>query len=136
MNIEPILNAPLPIQIHLATVVPAFLIGTWQIVLSTKGARLHRFFGYVYLILMSVTAISTIWISEVWPNGPLLGFSFIHLFIPLTFYGVYGALRGAWTGDIAMHKRAMIGLYLGGILIAGAITFMPGRLMHEVFFGV
>jgi uncharacterized membrane protein len=29
----------------------------------------------------------------------------------------------------------MIGLYLGGILLAGGLTFLPGRVMHQVFFG-
>jgi uncharacterized membrane protein len=29
----------------------------------------------------------------------------------------------------------MFGLYIGGLLIAGALTFAPGRLMHRLFFG-
>jgi len=29
----------------------------------------------------------------------------------------------------------MIGLYVGALLIAGAFTFLPGRLMHQIFFG-
>jgi uncharacterized membrane protein len=29
----------------------------------------------------------------------------------------------------------MYGLYIGGILIAGGLTLLPGRRMHEVFFG-
>jgi uncharacterized membrane protein len=29
----------------------------------------------------------------------------------------------------------MIGLYIGGILIAGGLAFMPGRIMHEMVFG-
>ena len=29
----------------------------------------------------------------------------------------------------------MIGLYFGGILIAGGLTFLPGRLMYRLFFG-
>jgi uncharacterized membrane protein len=38
-----LLHAPLAVKVHLATVLPAFAIGTWQIFLSTKGAPLHRF---------------------------------------------------------------------------------------------
>jgi uncharacterized membrane protein len=34
-----------------------------------------------------------------------------------------------------MHRFAMVSLYVGGILIAGAFTFVPGRLMYRVFFG-
>jgi len=55
MNIDPILQAPLAIQVHLATVLPAFAIGTWQIFFSTKGARWHRALGFVYLALMTIT---------------------------------------------------------------------------------
>jgi uncharacterized membrane protein len=135
MNFEPILNAPLAVQIHLATVVPAFAIGTWQIFFSTKGAPYHRFFGYIYLVLMSVTAIAALFISELMPGGPFFGFSPVHLFVPLTLFGVVGALRGAWTHNIPMHRGAMIGTYVGGILIAGGLTFLPGRVMYNVFFG-
>ena len=49
--------------------------------------------------------------------------------------GVVGALYYARRGDIARHKRAMIGTYVGAILIAGAFTLVPGRIMHAVLFG-
>ena len=29
----------------------------------------------------------------------------------------------------------MIGVYVGALLIAGALAFTPGRIMHEVVFG-
>jgi uncharacterized membrane protein len=29
----------------------------------------------------------------------------------------------------------MIGTYVGGILIAGGLTFLPGRVLYNVFFG-
>jgi uncharacterized membrane protein len=135
MNLDPIWSASLPIQIHLATVLPAFAIGTYQIFASHKGSPVHRTLGYVYLALMSVTAISTLFIREVMPNGIFFGLSPIHLFVPLTLFSVAGALRGAWTHDVAMHRGSMIGLYLGGILLAGGLTFLPGRVMHQVFFG-
>ncbi len=135
MTLAPLLHAPLAVQIHVATVVPAALIGTWQIFVSRKGAPLHRAFGYVYLTLMSFTALSTLWVHQLMPHGPFYGFSPIHLLIPLTLFGVVGALRGAWTHNIAMHKRSMIFLYFGAILVAGGFTFLPGRIMHAVVFG-
>jgi uncharacterized membrane protein len=69
------------------------------------------------------------------PNGPFWGLSPIHLLIPLVLVGVYGALRGAWTHNIARHRYAMLGVYIGGILIAGGLTFVPGRIMHAMVFG-
>lgn len=132
MDFSPILNAPLAIQVHLATVVPAFVIGTWLIFASQKGKTAHRVLGYTYLTLMSVTAIAALFIHETNPSGPF-GLSLIHLFVPLTFFGVYGALKGAWTHNIVAHRSSMIGLYLGGMLIAGGLAFLPGRIMHEIF---
>jgi uncharacterized membrane protein len=40
----------------------------------------------------------------------------------------------ARRGNIAKHRSAMIGLYVGGILIAGSFAFMPGRLLHSWLF--
>ncbi len=135
MTLEPLLHAPLAVRIHVVTVVPAALIGTWQIFFSAKGAPLHRVLGYVYLTLMTFTAMTTLWVHQLMPNGPFFGLSPIHLLVPLTLFGVVGALRGAWTHNIAMHKRSMISLYIGAILIAGGFTFFPGRIMHAVVFG-
>ena len=122
-------------RIHVATVVPAFVIGTYQIFLSRKGAPFHRVLGYIYLALMTVTAITTLFIHALMPKGPFGGFSPIHLLVGLTLFGVVGALRGAWTHDIRLHKISMISVYVGGLLIAGSLTFLPGRIMHAVVFG-
>jgi uncharacterized membrane protein len=135
MSLEPLLRAPLAVQIHVATVLPAFLIGTFQIFISRKGSPIHKALGYVYLILMSVTAITTLFVHQLMPNSPFWGLSPIHLLVPLTLYGVIAALYSAWTHNIAMHKQAMIGLYIGGMLIAGGFAFFPGRIMHAVVLG-
>jgi uncharacterized membrane protein len=131
MDISPLVHAPVAIRIHLLTVLPAFAIGTWQIFFSVKGSHLHRVFGFAYLALMTITAGATFFIRSA-GNGHL---GPIHLFIPLTLFGVVGALWCARRGDIAGHRRAMLGLYFGGLILAGALTFLPGRLMHQVFFG-
>ena len=135
MTLAPLLAAPLAVKIHVATVLPAFLLGTWQIFFSAKGSPLHRATGYLYLGLMTVTAITTLFIHVVMPDGPFWGFSPIHLLVPVTLWGVVGALYFARRGDIARHKRAMIGTYVGALLIAGAFTLIPGRIMHVVIFG-
>jgi len=134
MNLEPLLHAPLPVQIHVATVIPAFILGTYQIFFSTKGSPYHRATGYVYLTLMTITAIAALFIHQINPSG-VLGLSWIHLFVALTLFGVYGALVTARRHDIKGHRRAMLGVYIGGILIAGSLAFAPGRIMHSVVFG-
>lgn len=134
MTLEPLLHAPLPIKIHVVTVLPAFVLGTYQIFLSRKGAPFHRVLGYVYLALMTITAIAALFVQSLMPHGPFFGFSPIHLLVPLVLYGVYGAVRGARTHNVAMHRRAMLSVYIGGILIAGSLTLLPGRVMHAVMF--
>lgn len=132
-DLNPVWSAGLPIKIHLATVVPAFVLGTYLLFFSTKGAPHHRALGYLYLALMTVTAIAAIFIHEVNPAG-FMGFSPIHLFVPLTLWSVYGAIAGARAHNLKRHRNAMIGLYVGGLLVAGSLTFLPGRLMYQIFF--
>jgi uncharacterized membrane protein len=85
------------VQIHAATVIPAFFIGTWQIFVSHKGGRAHRGIGYVYLVLMTITAIAALFIHALMPKSPFFGLSPIHIFVPITLFGVASALYGAWT---------------------------------------
>jgi len=135
VTLTPLLQAPLAIRVHVATVLPAFLLGTYQIFLSRKGAPLHRGLGYVYLALMTTTSIAALFVHSLMPNGPFFGFSPIHLFVPLTLFGVVGALRGAWTHNIPLHRSSMLGVYVGGLLIAGSLTLLPGRLLYKAIFG-
>lgn len=120
--------------LHLASILPAFLIGT-LLLLRRKGTTRHRFLGRAYLVLMLATGITTLFMpARVGPS--VLGhFGFIHLFSLLTLYAVPTAWRAARQGDIATHRGNMIGLYVGGILIAGAFALMPGRLLHGWLFG-
>jgi len=135
MTLAPLLHAPLPVQIHVATVLPAFAIGTYQIFLSRKGAPFHRALGYTYLGLMTLTAIAALFVQSLMPRGPFFGFSPIHLLVPIVFWGVYSAIAGARMHNVRMHRRAMIAVYVGAILIAGSLTLLPGRVMHAVLFG-
>jgi uncharacterized membrane protein len=119
--------------IHLATVVPAFLIGT-ILLLMKKGTPLHKLLGRIYMPLMLVTAVVTLFMpAQVGPS--VVGhFGFIHIFSVMVLYSVPTAYIQARRGEIAKHRAAMIGLYVGGILIAGSFAFMPGRLLHEWLF--
>ena len=135
MSLAPLLAAPFAVQLHVFTVVPAFLLGTWLIFFSRKGARLHRAVGYVYLTLMTVTAIAALFIHQIPAIDIVFGFGPIHIFSLVTLFGVVGALRGAKTHNIKMHRGSMLGVYIGGILIAGTFAFLPGRIMHAIVFG-
>ncbi len=62
-------------------------------------------------------------------------FGWIHLFSFLTMYTVPTAYIAIKKGNVKAHKRKMILLYVGAILIAGGFTLMPGRYLHGVLFG-
>jgi uncharacterized membrane protein len=129
MHLGLIARAPLAIQVHLATVVPGFFIGTWLIFFSAKGARLHRKLGVLFLALMGITAVTTLFIRTLNPGH----LSLIHLFIPLTLFGIWRTIASLRRGDIKGHRNSMLALYFGALVIAGAFTFVPGRLMHAIF---
>lgn len=135
MSLAPLIAAPFAVQLHVFTVIPAFMLGTWLIFFSRKGARRHRAIGYVYLGLMTVTAIAALFIHQIPSIDIVYGFGPIHIFSLVTLSGVVGALRGARMHNVAMHKRSMLGVYIGGILIAGTFAFLPGRIMHTMVFG-
>lgn len=120
--------------LHLATVVPAFVIGAFQL-LRRKGTPSHKLLGKIYMVLMLGTAFITLAMpAEVGPR--FLGhFGFIHAFSFLALFNVPLAFIAARRGNIKAHRGAMIGLYVGGILIAGAFAFSPGRMLHEWLFG-
>ena len=120
--------------LHLATVVPAFAIGIFQL-FRRKGTPSHKLLGKIYMVLMLATGFITLAMpAEVGPR--FLGhFGFIHAFSFLTLYSVPAAYFAARRGNIKVHRANMIGLYVGGILIAGAFAFSPGRMLHEWLFG-
>ncbi len=118
---------------HLATILPAFAIGT-VLLLRTNGTPAHRQLGKIYLLLMMVTGTVTLFMpAEVGPKW-LGHFGFIHFFSLLTLVSVPVAYFAARRGDIKTHRANMIGLYVGGILIAGTFTLMPGRLLNQWLF--
>lgn len=87
------------------------------------------------MILMLVTAMVTLFMpAQVGPRV-LNHFGWIHSFSFLTIYTVPSAYVAIKKGNIKSHKRKMILLYFGAIVIAGGFTFTPGRYLYEVFFG-
>ena len=58
-------------------------------------------------------------------------FGWIHLFSILTIWTVPTAIIAVRKGNIKSHKRKMILLYVGAIVIAGAFTLMPVRYLHR-----
>ena len=121
-------------HLHLVTVVPCFFIGGILLIIK-KGTTIHKTLGRFYMILMLFTASVTLFMpAEV---GPTIfnHFGFIHSFSFLTIYTVPTAYWAIKNGNIKAHKRKMILLYFGAIIIAGGFTFTPGRYLYTLFFG-
>lgn len=121
------------LYIHLATVVPCFVLGT-LLLLIKKGTPIHKTSGKVYMVLMLITATVTLFMQAQVGQRFLNHFGWIHLFSFLTIYTVPTAYLAIRKGNIKTHKRKMILLYFGAIIIAGGFTFVPGRYLYEVFF--
>ncbi len=120
--------------LHLATVVPAFLVGTY-LLLNQKGTPMHRSLGRLFMILMVGTAFISLFMSDGVGTRVLGHFGFNHLFvIPVAIF-IPRAYFAARRGDIRTHKASVIGVYVGALLIAGAVAiFTPGRLIHAWLF--
>lgn len=118
------------VLVHLFAVVPALVIGVWQLV-GRKGTTSHRTLGWIWSVLMLVTAASSIFVRQL-NHG---AFSYIHLLSVYVLVMLPLAVWAARTHRVALHRRTMTGLVLGGTLIAGAFAVLPGRLIWAVFFG-
>ena len=120
--------------LHLGSLVPAFVIGTY-LLLNRKGTPVHRFLGKIYMGLMLFTAFITLFMEALVGPKFLNHFGFLHLLSLFVLYTVSTAFRAIRAGNIELHKRKMVGLYVGALLIAGAFTLSPGRLIHSWLFG-
>jgi len=125
MSAVTLLDAPLAVQFHVATVVPAAFLGAWLLA-RPKGTPVHRLLGKIWMGLMLVTSLSTFFIHEIRLVGD---FSPIHLISIYVIVSSFMAVRAARRHKITEHRRTVAGMYLGGIVIAGAFTFLPGRIM-------
>ncbi|MDB9734560.1 DUF2306 domain-containing protein [Porticoccaceae bacterium] len=120
--------------LHLGTLAPAFVIGTYLLV-RRKGTPTHRLLGKIYMGSMLFTAIVTLFMEAIVGPQFLNHFGYIHLLSLFVIYTVPTAYTAIRAGNIAVHRRKMIGLYVGALLVAGGFTLTPGRLMHSWLFG-
>jgi uncharacterized membrane protein len=131
MTFAPLLNASPVIQIHAFAALAAFALGFVQFA-APKGTLPHRTIGWIWVTLMMAIAVSSFWIHEIRLIGP---FSPIHLLSIFTLVTLPLAVLAAHRHDVPRHRRAMISIFLGALVIAGAFTFLPGRIMHAVALG-
>ena len=129
MTLDPLLAAPLVVQVHAFAAMAAFVLGVVQLA-GPKGTLPHRTLGYIWVGLMLVA--SSFAIQGMRQLGP---FSAIHLLSVMVVVLVPLAVLAARRKHTSTHSKAMIGLFAGALVIAGAFTLVPGRIMYRVVFG-
>lgn len=131
IDLSPLLRIPGVLQAHIAGAVLSFIIGA-ILLRGVKGNMFHRALGYAWIVTMGVTAVSSFWLTGM--NGD--SYSFIHLLSGWTVIVLPMGLAAARRRNISVHRREMTGIFMGGMLIAGLFSFLPGRTMWHLFFAV
>jgi uncharacterized membrane protein len=131
MSLAPLLDAAPQIPLHAFAAMAAFGLGLIQFI-APKGTLPHRTIGWIWVVLMAAVAVSSFWIhqSRLW--GP---WSPIHL---LSIFTLVILPIGVWKAhrhEVRDHRRIMIFIFSGALVIAGLFTLVPGRIMHAVLFG-
>jgi uncharacterized membrane protein len=125
--LEPVVPAtvPLPILLHLTAALGALTLGIVMLV-RRKGTLSHKLWGRVWAGLMLTVAISSLWIPS------FLHLTWIHIFTLLTLVSLPLAIYKIRRGNVRGHARAMKGLFIGGVVIAGIFTLIPGRILGNL----
>ncbi|TFZ02257.1 DUF2306 domain-containing protein [Ramlibacter henchirensis] len=122
------------IAVHMTSALLAVATGPVALWARRAGAqrpRLHRAFGYAWVTLMLVTAISALFIRDFeLPN--IAGYTPIHLLVPVTLISLFGAFYKLAHGNIAGHRMVMRNLYFGACVVAGAFTLLPNRYLGQL----
>ena len=131
MSLAPLLDAAPAVPLHAFAAMAAFVLGIVQFA-APKGTLPHRTIGWIWVLLMAAVALSSFWIHTIRLAGP---FSPIHLLSIFTLIMLPLAVWRAHQHRVADHRRIMIMTFTGALVIAGAFTLLPGRIMHAVVFG-
>ncbi|MBA2672998.1 DUF2306 domain-containing protein [Ramlibacter sp.] len=125
------------IAVHMTAALGALVTGPvalWARRGLKQQPKLHRAFGYAWVTLMVVTAASAVFIRDFsLPN--LAGYTPIHLLVPVTFAGLFGAFWSLARGNVARHRFIMQRLYFGACIVAGGFTLLPQRYLGQLVSG-
>ncbi len=118
------------IQLHTFAALTA--VATTLVIFSLpRGQTWHRRFGWLWVIAMTVTALTSFAISTLRPGH----FSVIHILSVATLILLVLGVYRARTHQVEKHRQSMLGLVFGALCVAGAFTLLPNRIMHAVLFG-
>lgn len=126
LDLAALAAAPLPTLIH-AIAILVLVIAGWIMLALPKGDRRHRTLGWTWVTGMVLMGLSSIAVphGDSWVAAYLGGGSALVLLA----FGVY-FIR---AGKARNHARTMSMLMIALVLMT-MLAFLPGRLLHEVFF--
>ncbi|WGW03326.1 DUF2306 domain-containing protein [Tropicibacter oceani] len=127
MTASPFLAAPLHIQAHALAALLVLILGPF-VILRSRRDRLHRLGGYVWVVAMGFTALSSFAIHSFALIGP---FSPIHLLAVLVLWSLWQGMAHAFAGRIRAHEAVFRNLYWRGLIVAGLFNFLPGRVVSR-----
>lgn len=131
-DVSPLLNSSLVLKVHVVSAVSAFSIGLFLLSGLPKGTTIHKRLGWMWVIAMASTALSSFFLIGL--NGG--HFSWIHGLSAWTVISLPFAVVAARRHKVQAHSKQMRDMFLGGMVIAGLFSFLPGRLMWHMFFAV
>jgi uncharacterized membrane protein len=131
MSLSPLLQSGFAVQLHAFVAMAAFALGAVQLA-APKGTLPHRTIGWIWVALMVVVSVTAFFIHELQLWGI---WSPIHLLAIFTLVMLPLAVLHARRHNVTSHRRAMIGIFTGALVVAGLFTFFPGRIMYRVLFG-
>ena len=131
MSLAPLLQASGTIPLHAVAAMAALALGIVQFA-APKGTLPHRTIGWIWVVLMFAVAISSFWIHEIRLVGPFSPIHLLSIFAPIM---LVLAVLHARRHNVSAHRKAMMSIFFGALVVAGLLTFLPGRIMHAVVFG-
>ncbi len=81
---------------------------------------------------MLLVALSSLLIHELRQWG---SFSLIHLLSVFTLAMLPVGIYFARQHNVVGHRKTMLGLFFGALVIAGAFTLLPSRILGRMMFG-
>jgi uncharacterized membrane protein len=80
---------------------------------------------------MTLAALSSAFIRDSHLPG-IAGFTPIHALTVLTLVGLPRAIWQIRRGNVVGHRRTMTSLFIGGCIVAGVFTLLPGRFLGDL----
>ncbi|MEL7091697.1 MAG: DUF2306 domain-containing protein [Pseudomonadota bacterium] len=127
MNPDPLMQAGWVVQAHVLLALLALALGPvalWR----KRRDMMHKSVGYVWVVALAGAALVSFAIPS---SFTPFGAGPIHLLSVYALGSLWVAMRAIWRRDVARHRAVMESLYVRGVVLAGAFTLLPGRVLQR-----